>query len=80
MCNLDTIKYEHEVLKYLANQDFPCIAPITNVKGKTVSEYNQYQYALFPFVGGETDIQDIEIGTQSATLLGNCHNIMESYP
>ncbi len=78
--NVDTVAYEHFVLEYAASQGFPCVAPLPNSQGQTITEHNEYLFALFPFIDGETRVSTMKVGLQSARLLGKFHRLMANFP
>lgn len=50
--SLEGITYEHSVLKYLANHNFPSPRLIPNREGETCLEVDGRHYALFDFIPG----------------------------
>lgn len=54
----EAILEEHQFSLELVEHEIPVIAPIANVDGKTLHEYQNYRFALFPRRGGHALEQD----------------------
>ena len=48
----ESLPYEHELLRFLADQSWPVAAPIAAAAGETVVENDRGRWALFPFMRG----------------------------
>ena len=49
----ESLPYEHELLRFLADRSWPVAAPIATAAGETVAETDRGRWALFPFMRGE---------------------------
>jgi Ser/Thr protein kinase RdoA (MazF antagonist) len=76
----ETIRYEHDVMRYAAQHGIPCIPPIENIEGDTVTEHDGRFYALFPYIATEPLRPSGAKGIEEARLLAKYHNVMLHYP
>lgn len=73
--------FEHDVLLYASDHGIPCIPPIRNDEGNTITKAGEYFYALFPYIIVEDFLPPIsEKGIRSAKLLAKYHEVMKNYP
>lgn len=81
LCNEETIRYEHQVLRYAAEQGVPCIPPLENASGDSLTVVAGRHYALFPYVQAEPYRPTRAAkGIREAALLARYHNAMQGYP
>lgn len=76
----ETILYEHDVMEYASRHGIPCIPPLRNIEGDTVTEQEGRFYAMFPHVATEPFHPSGSRGVKEAELLARYHNIMAHYP
>lgn len=77
----ETILFEHDVLRYASDHGIPCIPPIKNNEGNTLTKVGDRFYALFPFVeADEYAPPTSEKGIRAAKLLAEYHEVMKNYP
>ena len=81
VCTRETVQYEHDVLRYAAENGIPCIVPVENRAGTTITELDGRLYALFPYVATQPYRPACaERGAREARLLARYHTVMERYP
>ncbi|MDA1062679.1 MAG: phosphotransferase [Chloroflexi bacterium] len=51
--DLESLPYEHRLLRFLKDRDWPVAAPIATAVGETVVQTERALWALFPFMRGE---------------------------
>jgi Ser/Thr protein kinase RdoA (MazF antagonist) len=81
LCTQETIRYEHALLRYAAENGIPCVPPMANAAGNTVTEVEGRYYALFAYTAAEPYRPPRSAqGIREAELLARYHNVMERYP
>ncbi|MEX2446773.1 MAG: phosphotransferase [Dehalococcoidia bacterium] len=74
----EAVRYEHELLGYLAERSWPVAAPVVAADGSTVVQADGARWALFPLMPGETPPQDEEIYLQRrGALLALLHEDLD---
>lgn len=75
---LDYAKFEIELLHYLAQNSYPCAAPLATQQGTYIGTYENKPFALFEFVPGEhSDNQENYL--QVAEAIGQLHALTIHY-
>lgn len=49
----ESVLFESNLIKYLKNRNYPCLAALANKSGKFVGIYNRKPYLIFEFIEGE---------------------------
>lgn len=66
---------EHDFIASLAGAEIPVVAAL-NHAGKTLQEYEQFKFAVFPKQGGRApEIDDLDVLTWIGRLIGRIHAI-----
>lgn len=81
ICTKETVQYEHDVLRYAFENGIPCVPPMENRAGETITELDGNLYALFPYIETQPYRPARPVmGIREAELLGRYHTVMENYP
>lgn len=75
----DSVAYEHRLLQYLANRDWP-VAPAIVAGGGSQLETEGGRWALFPFVSGDPPVDTRRSLQRKGSLLALLHTDLQDYP
>ncbi len=71
---------EHDFSNELVQQDIPIVAPLA-INAKTLFEFNDFRFAVFPRQGGRTpELEQAETLKQLGRVLGRMHAVGASRP
>ncbi len=74
---------EHTLIAYVASKGLPAIVPLPLANGKTILEYDDRFYAVFPFASGH-QVARSKLSKKDAALmgafLGEVHQVLRDYP
>jgi len=71
---------EHDFSNELVQQDIPIVAPLA-IDGKTLFEFNDFRFAVFPRQGGRTpELEQPETLKQLGRVLGRMHAVGAARP
>lgn len=75
----DQINEEHHFARELQDAEIPVVAPLKNDQGKTLREYNNYYFALYPVRGGRPPELDNADQLQIiGRFIGRLHNVSQT--
>ena len=75
----ESLPYEHEVLRFLGERDWPVAAPIPTREGKTVVEAETGHWALFPFMRGDPPPDSDLTLQRKGSVLALLHEDLEEW-
>lgn len=74
------IQEEHDFARELQEQEIPVVAPL-RFDGKSLHQYQQYRFALFPSVGGrQFEVDNLDQLEWMGRFIGRIHAVAKSRP
>jgi Ser/Thr protein kinase RdoA (MazF antagonist) len=74
-----SIPYEHELLRFLAERQWPVAAPVATAAGDTVVETDAGRWALFPFLAGSPPPREPLYQLRKGAVLALLHEDMAQW-
>ena len=76
----ESLPYEHDLLRFLADRRWPVAAPIATDEGATVVETDEGRWALFPFMRGTPPEGGELVLQRKGSLLALLHADLDEWP
>ena len=76
----ESLPYEHDLLRFLADRKWPVPAPIATDDGETVVETDEGRWALFPFMRGAPPERSELVLQRKGSLLALLHTDLDEWP
>ncbi len=76
----ESIPYEHDLLRFLADRDWPVAPPIPSVDGRTLVDTEHGRWSLFPFLEGAPPPRETIFQQRKGVVLALLHEDMTHWP
>ena len=76
----ESLPYEHDLLRFLADRKWPVPAPIPTDDGETVVETDEGRWALFPFMRGTPPERSELVLQRKGSVLALLHTDLDEWP